>query len=55
MGAWDERMNLVCFEPLKHERSWTLEVYQRIGGYDAWRKMLAEKTPREQIIDAMKA
>ena len=52
MGTWDDKMNLVCFEPLKLERSWTLETYQRIGGYEAWKKILAEKTPREQIIDA---
>ena len=26
-----------------------------IGGYEAWKKILAEKTPREQIIDAVKA
>ncbi len=37
MGAWEDKMNLVCFEPLKFERSWTLEVYQRIGGYEAWK------------------
>ena len=42
-------------EPLKFERSWTLEVYQRIGGYEAWKRILAEHTPREQIIDAVKA
>jgi NADH-quinone oxidoreductase subunit F len=55
MGAWQDKMNLVCFEPLKFERSWTLDVYQRIGGYEAWKKILAEKTPRDQIIDAVKA
>ena len=55
MGAWDDKMNLTCFEPLKYERSWTLETYQRIGGYDVWRRILAEKPPREQIIDQVKA
>ncbi|MGH8298994.1 MAG: NADH-quinone oxidoreductase subunit NuoF [Steroidobacteraceae bacterium] len=48
-------MNLVVFEPLKLERSWELATYRSIGGYDAWEKILAEKPPREQIIDAMKA
>jgi NADH-quinone oxidoreductase subunit F len=51
MGAWDDKMNLTCFEPLKLERSWTLQTYQSIGGYDAWKKILTEKTPREQIIE----
>ena len=47
--------NLVCFEPLQHPESWKLATYQKIGGYEAWKKILAEKTPREQIIDAVKA
>ena len=55
MADWNDRLNLVCFEPLKHERSWELETYLKIGGYDAWRKILAEKPPREQVIEAVKA
>src|SRR5882724_6938720 len=55
MGAWDDKLNLVCFEPLGLAHSWTLPVYQGIGGYEAWKKILAEMTPREQIIDAVKA
>src|SRR5579862_3207203 len=55
MSSWDDKMNLVCFEPLKFERSWTLEVYRRIGGYEAWERIVEEHTPREQIIDAVKA
>src|SRR5580693_2299780 len=55
MGAWDDKMNLVCFEPLKLERPWSLETYSSIGGYEAWKKILAEKTPREQIIEQVKA
>src|SRR5215510_11787929 len=47
--------NLVCFEPLHLPESWKLETYQKIGGYEAWKKILAEKTPRVQIIDAVKA
>ena len=52
---YDDRMNLVVFEPLKLERSWTLETYRKIGGYEVWEKLLAEKPPREQIIEAVKA
>jgi NADH-quinone oxidoreductase subunit F len=47
--------NLVCFEPLQYEEPWKLETYRKIGGYEAWQKILAEKTPREQIIDIVKA
>ena len=55
MADWTDRMNLVCFEPLKFERSWELETYLKIGGYEAWKKILAEKPPREQVIEAVKA
>jgi NADH-quinone oxidoreductase subunit F len=47
--------NLCIFEALKHENSWTLPVYRGFGGYQAWEKILREQTPREQIIEAVKA
>lgn len=50
-----DKMNLVVFEPLKLERSWEIGQYRQIGGYEQWEKMLREKTPREQIIEAVKA
>jgi NADH-quinone oxidoreductase subunit F len=54
VADWKDRMNLVCFEPLKYERSWELEQYLKIGGYEVWKKILAEKPPREQIIETLK-
>ncbi len=47
--------NLVCFEPLGLERSWELETYRKIGGYEVWERILREKTPPEQIIEEVKA
>jgi len=47
--------NLVCFEPLGLERSWELATYRQIGGYQMWEKILREQTPREQIIEEVKA
>jgi NADH-quinone oxidoreductase subunit F len=52
---YGDRLNLVCFEPLKYERPWEFATYLRIGGYEAWRKILAEKTPREEVIELVKA
>jgi NADH-quinone oxidoreductase subunit F len=52
---WSDRLNLVCFEPLKYERPWELATYQQIGGYEAWRKILAEKMTREEVIEQVKA
>ena len=47
--------NLVIFEALGQERSWTLDGYRRIGGYEAWERILREKPPREQVIETVKA
>jgi NADH-quinone oxidoreductase subunit F len=55
MAVSPDRMNLVVFEPLALERPWTLETYRRIGGYQVWERLIAEKPPREQIIEAVKA
>jgi NADH-quinone oxidoreductase subunit F len=49
------QQNLVVFEPLHLPEPWKIKTYEQIGGYQAWRKILAEKTPRETIIDAVKA
>ncbi|MGH8218196.1 MAG: NADH-quinone oxidoreductase subunit NuoF [Steroidobacteraceae bacterium] len=54
-AKYRDKTNLTVFEPLGRERSWTLETYRSIGGYQVWEKILAEKPPREQIIDAVKA
>jgi NADH-quinone oxidoreductase subunit F len=48
------QQNLVLFEALKHERPWTLDAYRSFGGYQAWEKILREKTPRETIIEEVK-
>ncbi|HTX25074.1 MAG TPA: NADH-quinone oxidoreductase subunit NuoF [Steroidobacteraceae bacterium] len=55
LAKYQDKLNLTLFEPLKLERPWTLETYRKIGGYEAWEKILAEKTPREKIVDTVKA
>ena len=47
--------NQVCFRTLHLERPWSLEAYESVGGYSVWRKILAEKTPPEEIIEVLKA
>jgi NADH-quinone oxidoreductase subunit F len=47
--------NEVCFATLKFNEPWTLGNYYRVGGYQAWKKILAECTPREAIIEEIKA
>ncbi len=50
-----EQKNLVCFEPLQYERSWELATYRKIGGYQAWEKILRGEMTKEQVIDEVKA
>ena len=52
---WADKMNLTVFEPLKLQESWKLENYLKIGGYDAWKKILAEKPARLAVVDQVKA
>jgi NADH-quinone oxidoreductase subunit F len=55
MERWGEKMNLTVFEPLSLPEPWKLDTYRKIGGYDAWTKILREKVTREAVIDAVKA
>src|SRR5688500_18892735 len=54
-GRWQEKMNLTVFEPLKLEQPWKIETYQKIGGYEVWERILRDKTPREEIVNQVKA
>jgi len=44
----------VVFTTLGFDQPWTLENYLAVDGYQAWRKILAEKTPPEEIIAQLK-
>ncbi len=46
--------NEVCFQTLQFEQPWTLENYFKVGGYQAWKKILEEKRLPEDIIEAVK-
>ena len=46
--------NEVCFRTLHKDRPWRLDTYQSEGGYEALKKIIAEKTPQEEIIEAVK-
>ncbi len=47
--------NQVCFEPLGREDSWRLSVYESLGGYQAWRRILAERPSPESVVEEIKA
>ncbi|MDH5595078.1 MAG: NADH-quinone oxidoreductase subunit F, partial [Gammaproteobacteria bacterium] len=44
-----------CFSTLHLDKPWLLDTYQSAGGYEAWRKIIIEKTSAEDIIAEMKA
>ncbi len=46
--------NLVCFSTLSLDPPWSLENYLKVGGYQAWKRILREKTSREAIITEVK-
>ncbi|WP_290648078.1 NADH-quinone oxidoreductase subunit NuoF [Aquisalimonas sp.] len=47
-------VNEVCYQTLSYDEPWSLETYRKIGGYEAWQKILSEKTPHAEIIETMK-
>ncbi|MFO0336481.1 MAG: NADH-quinone oxidoreductase subunit NuoF, partial [Pseudomonadota bacterium] len=47
--------NQVVFEPLALPESWRLASYRKVGGYEAWEKILREKIPPEKLIEELKA
>lgn len=47
--------NDVCFRTMHLDDPAALTSYESLGGYKVWRKILQEKTPVVEIIDALKA
>ena len=50
----DEKHPQICFATLGMEEPWTLPNYKKVGGYQAWEKILREQTPPAAIIDEIK-
>ncbi|MFW5926527.1 MAG: NADH-quinone oxidoreductase subunit NuoF [Wenzhouxiangella sp.] len=44
----------VCFTHLDEEKCWSLEAYRKHGGWQAWERIVKEKTPQEEIIELVK-
>ncbi len=47
--------NEVCYATLGHDQPWSLATYQKIGGYQAWKRILAGEMTPEQVIGEVKA
>ena len=48
-------VNQVCFTTMEFDEPWTLENYIKTGGYEAWKKILTEKTSQEDVIEEVKS
>lgn len=48
-------VNQVCLTTLNHPEPWSLEAYQGQDGYEAWRKILAQRPTRDEVIENIKA
>lgn len=44
----------VVYTTLHFDVPWAYENYLKVGGYAAWRKILAEKIPPEQVVEMVK-
>lgn len=51
----DLNMNQVCFFTLGHDKPWSLDTYVKLGGYDAWKRILKGELSPEQVLDIVKA
>jgi NADH-quinone oxidoreductase subunit F len=48
--------NEVCYATLQFDdQQWSYENYLKVGGYEAWNKILKEKIPPEDVIEIVKA
>lgn len=46
--------NEICFRTLHLDKPWTLATYESAAGYVQWKKILNEKIPPQQIVEAIK-
>ena len=51
----DLSRNQVCFFTLGHDNPWSLTTYEKLGGYDAWKRILKAELSPEQVLEIVKA
>lgn len=47
-------LNQVCYRTFHLKNPWTLASYQSLGGYSAWKRILEEQIPPQQIVEELK-
>jgi NADH-quinone oxidoreductase subunit F len=54
--SYTEQLNQVCLATLRFEdQPWSLENYLKVGGYQAWQKILAGELDQAAVIEEVKA
>ena len=48
-------VNEVCYATLGHDEPWSMETYKKVGGYQAWQKILKGEMTPEDVIEEVKA
>lgn len=48
-------LNQVCYATLQFDEPWSYESYLKLGGYQAWKRVLDGELTPEQIIEELKA
>jgi len=48
-------LNQNVYETLQFAEPWSLDSYLRIGGYEAWRRILTERITPEQVVEEVKS
>lgn len=46
--------NEVCYRTLGLSQPWSIETYQSVGGYEAWKKILSRQLTPDQVIEEIK-
>jgi len=49
-----DKLNKVCYATLEFDEPWAYDSYRRIGGYEAWQRVLNGELTREEIIEELK-
>jgi NADH-quinone oxidoreductase subunit F len=51
----DASLNQVCYATLQFDEPWAYENYLKLGGYEAWQRVLRGELSAETIIEELKA
>ena len=54
-GARDGALNRSVTPTLGLEPPWSLESYRKVGGYEAWSRVLRERVPPAHVLEEVKA